>query len=234
MWAILHGKQRTNMGQKILVVAPHPDDETLGCGGTLLKHKKAGDEVHWVIMTDMDAKDGWSQKKMTNRETQIKAVAKAYGFKQVHRLGFAAAHLDEVDFAQVIHKVASVVQKIKPTVVYLPNRLDVHSDHRVTFDAFWAACKTFRVPFVKTIYSYETLSETEFSLAGSKGFEPRVFVDISGFLDHKLKIMREYKEEMMSGNQPRSIEALKALACLRGSRCGAKYAEAFQLWLEIR
>jgi N-acetylglucosamine malate deacetylase 1 len=222
------------MANKVLIVAPHPDDETLGCGGTLLKHKKAGDEVHWVIMTDMDAKDGWSAAKIANRETQIKAVAQAYGFKQVHRLGFAAAHLDAIEFGKVIQTVSALLQKVQPAIVYLPNRLDVHSDHRVTFDAFWGACKTFRAPFVKTIYSYETLSETEFSLAGSKAFEPRVFVDISDFLEQKLKIMKLYKEEIMSGNKPRSLEALKALACLRGSRCGTKYAEAFQLWQEIR
>ena len=222
------------MSDKILIVAPHPDDETLGCGGTLLKHAKRGDDIHWLIMTEMNVEDGWPLEKIENRKKQIDAVADAYGFTSVHFLGFPAARLDEIPFGKVLGAVKKILQEIQPETVYLPNKGDVHSDHSMCFNAFWGAAKTFRAPFVRKIFSYETLSETEFVPPTAAVFQPNVFIDISDFLEKKLKIMEIYKEELMPGNMPRSLNAIRSLACLRGSRCGVVYAEAFHSCLEIR
>jgi LmbE family N-acetylglucosaminyl deacetylase len=221
------------MGDKILVVAPHPDDETLGCGGTLLKHAARGDKLYWMIMTEMDIADGWPPEKIVKRQRQIDAVAVAYGFAGVYRLGFPAARLDAISFGKVFAAVADALRQAQPGTVYLPDSADVHSDHRVCFDALWGAAKTFRSPFVRRILSYETPSETEFASASASVFQPNVFIDMSAFLEKKLEIMKIYDDELMPGNMPRSLDTLRSLASLRGSRCGAAYAEAFHLYQEI-
>ncbi len=221
------------MGNKILVMAPHPDDETLGCGGTLLKHAASGDEIHWLIMTEMKAEDGWAQEKMNSRQDQIDKVAGEYGFAGVHQLNLPAAGLDEQPFARILQEVKGILEKIQPATVYAPNPTDAHSDHLVSFNALWGAAKTFRSPYVRRILSYETLSETEFGRSYEKPFEPNVLIDVSDHFDKKLEIMQIYAEEVMPGHLPRSLETLKALAVVRGSRCNANYAEAFHLWQEI-
>ena len=107
---------------------------------------------------------------------------------------------------------------------------DVHSDHRVAFDAVYSCTKSFRYPYIERIYMMETLSETDFAPSvASKAFVPNVFVDISGFIDKKMEIVSLYGSEMMQDPYPRSLSSIKALARVRGSRCGAMYAEAFML-----
>ena len=113
------------------------------------------------------------------------------------------------------------------------NRSDVHSDHRIAFQAIYSCTKSFRKPFIERILMYETLSETEFVPALSENvFIPNVFVDISNYMDKKLEIMQIYKSEIMEGNLPRSLNAIKMLAAFRGSRIGTDYAEAFMLLFE--
>ena len=112
---------------------------------------------------------------------------------------------------------------------------DVHSDHRVSFSALYSCLKSFRHPFVKQIYSFEALSETEFAVATSdNAFVPNVFVDITPYIDKKLEIMSMYEVELMEEPWPRSLSTIKALARVRGSRAGVMYAEAFQLLYEKR
>lgn len=220
--------------RKVLVVAPHPDDETLGCGGTLLKHRQAGDELHWLLVTGMSLELGYSEQRIAQRELEIEAVARCYGFRETHRLGFPAARLDTVARSDLIEKVAAVFKRVQPELVYVPFRGDVHSDHAAAADAALSCCKWFRHRSIKRVLAYETLSETEFGLhADSQGFQPNVFVDIGAHLEQKLEILRLFENEISEFPFPRSLTAVKALAQYRGATTGCNAAEAFMLLREI-
>lgn len=218
----------------VLVVAPHPDDETLGCGGTLLKHKAAGDTMYWLIVTTPTAALGFTPEKIEKRQKEIAAVAKDYGFSKVFELGFPSAVLDTVAKSDLVQAFSKVCAEAKPEVCYMPNPGDAHSDHAACFDAAMSATKWFRCPSVKKLLVYETLSETHFKpTPGHVGFMPNYYVDISKHLDRKIEIMEQYVGEMAAFPFPRSEEALRALATVRGSEAGAKAAEAFVLLKQI-
>ncbi len=219
---------------KILIIAVHPDDETLGCAGTLLKHKNNGDEIHWLIATDMKESEGFAKDIINMREAEIKKVEQLYNFDSVHKLNSSTMRVDEYSMSDLIGKIAKVIQQVKPNTIYLPFKSDVHSDHRIIFDAAYSCTKSFRYPFIKKIYMLETLSETEFALSTKEdSFVPNVFVDISDFMDKKLEIMRVYGSELGEHPFPRSERNLKALATLRGATAGCEYAESFVLLKEI-
>ncbi|AHF01588.1 GlcNAc-PI de-N-acetylase [Thiomicrospira aerophila AL3] len=223
------------MNQKALVVALHPDDETLGCGGTLLKHKAKGDEIHWMICTEVKEEDGFSFERVQSRNAEIEAVANLYPFDGVHRLGFSTMKVDQYSVSELVNKVSAVINQVQPMVLYLPFKSDVHSDHRVMFEAVYSCTKSFRYPFIKKIYMMETLSETDFALSTKEdSFVPNVFVDITDFFAKKLEIMQVYKSEIGAHPFPRSLRNLEALATLRGATAGCEYAESFMLLKEIQ
>ena len=220
---------------KILIVAVHPDDETLGCGGTLLKHKANGDEIHWVIATDIKESNGFTKESVEKRDDELKEVEKLYDFDSVHRLGLSTMRVDEYSMSELIAKISTVVNEVKPNIIYLPFKGDVHSDHRHIFDAAYSCTKSFRYPFVKKIYMVETLSETEFAPSTKEdSFIPNVFVDVSDFMDKKLEIMNVFKSELGEHPFPRSERNLLALATLRGATAGCEYAESLVLLKEIQ
>lgn len=218
------------MKDKVLVVAPHPDDETLGCGGTLLKHKNCGDKIYWMIITNIQSENGWPEEDVQKRQNEIQNVSEMYGFEKTFKLDFPTTMLDTIPFNDLIAKMSVVIQEVKPSIVYLPNRSDVHTDHKVTFRAAISCCKNFRAPFINKILMYECLSETEFAPAlMERVFVPNVFVDISGTFHQKLEIFKVYSSEVMAPPFPRSIETIISLAKYRGSRIGVESAEAFML-----
>ncbi|MBI2552441.1 PIG-L family deacetylase [Candidatus Uhrbacteria bacterium] len=218
----------------ILVVAPHPDDETLGCGGTLLKHAGHGDQVYWLIMTKMSPVVGYSAEQISIREEEIKKVVEAYHFEKVFPLQYATTMLDTVPRRELMAAVSKVVKEVQPTTIYLPNRSDIHSDHRVTFETVMGAIKTFRAPSVKRVLAYEVLSETEFAPSlPTEAFMPNSFSDISDYLEKKIEIMHLYEGELGTHPFPRSAENIRALATLRGATAGVQYAEAFTVLKEI-
>jgi N-acetylglucosamine malate deacetylase 1 len=218
---------------KILIIAPHPDDETLSSGGTLLKHRSTGDEIHWLIITNISEKDGWGIEKIIERQEEIKKVSKAYGFKSVHKLDFPTMKLDSIPMSTLVERVSNIISKIRPHIIYLNDENDIHTDHQISFKASMSSVKSFRHPYIQRILMYETLSETEFTapLEG-KAFQPNVFVDITNYFEQKCSIMLEYTSEVMEPPFPRSIDVIEALAKYRGSRIGVKYAEAFSLLYE--
>jgi len=218
----------------VLVVAVHPDDETLGCGATLLKHRAQKDKIYWLILTEMRDKDGWDKKKMAARRGEIEKAAKAYEFVQTFQLGFPTTRLDTIPMSELVHAIGEVVKKVQPQVMYLPNRSDIHSDHQIAFQAAVSCTKNFRFPSVKRVLMYETPSETDFAPAlPENAFIPNVFVDVTPYLEKKLKIMSIFASEVMRPPYPRSLKVMKALAQVRGSRIGKEYAESFMLIQEI-
>jgi len=219
---------------KIVVIAPHPDDETLGCGGTLLKHKKQGDQINWIIFTEISEELGLTKKEIKLRAEQIEKIRDFYGFDSVHQLKFPSAQLDVIPMVNMIKALGEIFHKVHPEIIYLPHQEDAHSDHRYVFDAAASCTKWFRYPSIKKILAYETLSETDFRLGDSNGgFQPNLFIDVSEFLDSKIKAMNIYASEIKEFPFPRSEKAIRALASLRGAAAGCESAEAFMVLKEI-
>ena len=219
---------------KVVVIAPHPDDETLGVGGTLLKHKENGDDLFWIVFTRADENLGFSKKWIDDRKRQIEKVAKEYGFKETIELGYITTTLDKIPIGEMIGFFSKHLQRIKPNIVYVNNWSDIHSDHKIVFQVVMSSLKTFRANFVKRILMYETITETDQVPALlQNAFVPNVFVDISKYIDDKLSIMSIYNSEVMEYPLPRSLDSIKALARYRGSQIGVEYAEAFYLLREV-
>ncbi len=213
----------------ILIVAPHPDDETLAAGGTLLRARAEGREIHWLIVTEMRAADGWPEEKIRRREDEIASAAAALGFASVAKLGFPTARLDRTAMGDLVAAMARVVREIGPEVLLLPHRGDAHSDHAAVHDAGTACAKWFRYPSVRWTLAYETLSETDAGLRRDEPFRADLFVDIAAHLERKIEIMSIFGDEILDFPFPRSADAVRALAMTRGAASGSAAAEAFML-----
>ncbi len=215
-----------------IVIAPHPDDEVLGVGGTLLRRKAEGAKVAWVVVTGISVKNGWSEEKVNKRADEIARVAELFDFDQVFTLDFPTTQLDRIPMGDLVAGISDAFKSFQPEEVFVPHPSDVHTDHRVVFDAAAGCTKWFRYPSVKRVLAYETLSETDFGLGTEDGFRPNVFVDIAPFLNDKLRAMDIYASELAPFPFPRSHEAIRALATVRGAASGYHAAEAFQLLRE--
>lgn len=220
--------------KKVIVIAAHPDDEILGCGGTLLKYAAAGYELAWLIATNVSEAEGFSLERVASRQNEIAQVAGMVPFKKVYKLNFPTTKLDVLPSGQLIGEISKCFNDFKPDIVLVLNRSDAHSDHRVLFQATMACTKTFRYPFIKKVMMYECLSETEFGTALPENvFIPNYFVDISSFFERKVEIMKVYHSELGEHPFPRSIKNIEALAISRGATAGVNYAEAFHLLKQI-
>lgn len=217
----------------VLVIAPHPDDETLGCGGTILKHRNAKDNVFWCIATFGNKEMGHDQSHFSNWQSIVNHVKKEFGIHKLFNLGLPTGDLDQVPLRNIIESFYDVIQEVKPEIIYVNFSNDVHSDHKIVFQALTSASKNFHFPFIKKILMYETPSETDYSYE-NKVFSPNYFVDITEHMDKKLEIFSLYKSEIMKDNFPRSTKSIKALAQFRGCRIGVQFAEAFEVVLTIK
>lgn len=210
--------------KKVMVIAVHPDDETLGCGGTILKHLSDGDFVSVVFVTDGNV----LQKRI------IKTVSEAYSLNKTYELGLKEVYLDNEPLVNIIAPLNKVISDFEPEILYIPNRSDVHSDHRAVFNALQACFKSFRSPFIKKILMMEVISETDFSPSLPENiFIPNVFIDISDHYNKKESILNIFKEELLSEYLTRSLSTMKALNRYRGSLINVEYAESFMLIKEI-
>jgi len=218
---------------RVMVIAAHPDDETLGCGGTLLSHLKAGDETHWLIVTRICENLGYSAARVSKRQEEIKRVAAEYRFTTIHELGFYTAMLDTVPIVDLIAKISRVFSEVSPEIVYTVFEGDPHTDHRIVSSAVASSTKWFRIPSIRRILAYETLSETGIvqNFQG-KTFGPTSYYDIGEFLDRKIEIMNIYKSEIGDFPFPRSDKAIRDIAAMRGAQAGFEAAEAFILLRE--
>lgn len=217
---------------KTLVIAPHPDDEVLGVGGTLLRRKAEGAELAWLIVTGISEANGWRKEQVERRGDEIARVTAVFGFDHVFTLDFPTTQLDRIPIGDLVGAISGVFKVFQPDEVFVPHPSDVHTDHRAVFDAAAACTKWFRYPSVKRVLAYETLSETDFGLRTELSFRPNVFVDIAPFLEEKLRAMDIYASEVAAFPFPRSHDALRALAKVHGASSGYHAAEAFQLLRE--
>lgn len=220
---------------RVLAIAPHADDETLGCGATLLRHRSAGDSINWAIVTRAHEPQ-WSAAQLARKETEIESVSAAYGFEKVFRLNFSTIKMDMVPLNELISSLHGVIEEARPDCVYLNHSGDIHSDHQIVFNAVISAIKPFnsRRHRVRRLLSYEVLSSTDAAPPDRATiFIPNVFFDVSAFIDRKLEIMSLYESEAQPCPLPRANESIRALARYRGATIGAEYAEAFMLVREV-
>lgn len=216
---------------KTLIIAPHPDDEILGCGGFLLRRIAEGHEVRLVIVTEMPAGAEWDDDARAGRDIEIRQVSALLGLQDKHvvQLGFPAAALDQIATKSLIERVHGALIDFAPQEVLVPHSGDIHSDHQIIARVATSCTKWFRSPSVTRILAYETLSETGLGYSLRSAFLPTLYVDISPWLEQKLNLLESYSSELGTFPFPRSHEAVEALARFRGSESGFTAAEAFEV-----
>ena len=174
--------------KKIIVISAHPDDEVLGCGGTLIKHRENGDQIDWLITTNISENQGFSKYRVISRQQEINDVAEKLNINKTYKLDYPTMCLSDESLITMIPKVSDIFNESKPEIIYILNRSDAHSDHLITFKAIMACTKSFRYPFVKRVLMYECISETEFGPALPENqFMPNYYVDISPYLKDKIE-----------------------------------------------
>lgn len=219
---------------KVLVVAPHPDDEILGCGGTIKKYINDGAEVNIIIVT-RGAKDMYDAAKVEETRQEARNSHSYLGVKGTYFLEFEAPKLDITPSYLIANEINKYLNELKPDTLFLPHRGDIHKDHGAVFDAALVAARPINNCSVKNIYCYETLSETEWSPPFSSDlFLPTLFIDITETLSNKIEAMRFFKSQLKQFPSTRSVEVIQALAMYRGATVGAFAAESFNVIREIR
>ena len=217
----------------IMVISPHPDDETLGAGGTLLRLKQEGQQIFWLNITNVTQDSPGDTSFYTVRQRQIRQIRQFYQFNGFHDLSLPPCTLSCMDENELIGKIGTYFSAVQPDWVILPDPEDAHSDHKAVYNACMSCTKVFRYPYIKKVTTMEILSESDFSKNGT-AFSPNYFVDISATLDDKLNAMKIYDTELDGVPFPRRLDTLQALATVRGAASGARYAEAFRIikWIE--
>ncbi|MGQ0662592.1 MAG: PIG-L deacetylase family protein [Pseudomonadota bacterium] len=217
----------------ILIVAAHPDDEALGCGGTIARHAAAGERVDILFLADgASARPGAGADEIEARRRAARAAAAALGAQPPEFLDFPDNRLDIVPLLTVVQAVEAVVGRARPAIVYTHHAGDLNIDHRIANQATLTACRPLPGATVRAIYSFEVLSSTEWA-SHLTGFWPTRYVDIGSHLEAKMAALRLYRAEMRPFPHPRSFEAVAALAKLRGTAVGLAAAEAFMTIREI-
>ncbi len=216
----------------ILVIAPHPDDEVLGCGGAIIKHTKNNDNVYLCIMTKGDVKY-YGEQTLQEKRQEVLKVAEFLSVKKVFFCDFIAANLDTYPQNQINQKLREIIQEVKPHTIYLPHEGDLHRDHQLTFQCALVASKPILSPFVKRIISYEALSETEQSSQYTNRFIPNYYINITEELEKKKQALSLYQSELRPYPHPRSPEAVEIKAKARGIEIGVEAAETFMIIKQI-
>lgn len=218
---------------KILVIAPHHDDEVLGVGGTIARYASEGAEVYVVIVTRGYPPD-YTEESCQQDVIEAKAAHQVLGVKESIFLSFPAAKLDTIPHRDVNIQLASLINKIKPDSIFIPFIGDIHLDHQSIFLSSLVAARPNSSHTPRAIYAYETLSETNwYAPHVTPSFVPNIFIDISAYLETKLQAMQMYTSQIKAFPDERSEETLRALATLRGSTVNRFAAEAFYLIREI-
>jgi LmbE family N-acetylglucosaminyl deacetylase len=221
------------MAKNILIIAPHPDDEVLGCGGIINRLSK--DNSVFVLIATRGTSKLYSETGIENVRNQAKAAHIILGVKETLFLDFPAPELDTVPLADISREITKLIQKYQIEVLYLPHRGDIHHDHKIIFNAGIVAARSVGDYTVKEIYCYETLSETEWAAPfADDAFIPTSFINIEDSFEAKKEAMKCYKSQLRDFPNPRSLESIEALAKFRGSTVGFKFAEAFMVIRQIK
>ena len=223
------------MNKNILIVAAHPDDEVLGCGGAILLYKKKGFNIHVAFMTDGENSRQSNQNQVTphdiaNRRESAKKCLKILGVDSYSFNNFPDNEMDSVSILEVTKYVEKLIHEHKPSMIFTHHIGDVNIDHQICHRAVLTASRPQNSCPVKTILSFEIPSSTEWQFVSSnQSFSPNIFLDISEFFEKKIEALKCYSKELRDSPHPRSIEGVSNLAMYRGSTIGVNHAESFLL-----
>lgn len=219
---------------RVLVIAPHPDDEIIGVGGTIVKRANAGDEVYVCIVTK-GMEPLFREEFIEQGRKECREADALLGVKETIFLDFPAVMLETVPRYEFNGKIAEVVQRINPDEVYIPHRGDMQIDHQMVVDAAMVAVRPRGKKYPKRVYAYETLSETGWNIPNTVNeFIPTVYEDITDTFETKLKSMNVFQSQLAPFPATRSIGAIEALAKFRGATVSVEAAEAFSLIREVK
>lgn len=213
---------------RVLVVSPYPDDETLGAGGTIARLN----EVFWLNITTIKDNDNFPKSMIDKREEQLYAITDFYNFSDMYYLDLPTTKLENIDSDKAIDMIGDIIKKIEPEMLILPAYNDAHSDHKRVFDWCFACTKVFPLYSIKQVMTMEIVSETDFGRPENI-FVPNYYVDITSYIENKIQAIEIYDTELGEHPFPRSLDNIRALAVLRGTTAGVKYAEAFRMIKKI-
>ena len=226
-------KQRT-----VLVCAAHPDDEVLGCGGTMARHVDRGDTVHVIFVADgVGSRQGpraERERHFRERREAAQNAARIIGCEAPHYLDYPDQRLDTIPLLDITQSIEALLATIEPDTIYTHHGDDLNADHRLVSEATMTAVRPMPGQAVLAVYGFETLSSTEWAFhSRGNAFRPNRFINIAATLERKLDALRAYKAEMRDFPHARSLETVEALARLRGSTVGLVAAEAFTVLREV-
>lgn len=211
----------------ILVIAAHPDDEAIGCGGTILKHVMSGDVINVIFMTNgVDSRIA-SIEDIQNRQTSLKKTADILGVSSIKQFELNDNKMDSIPLLDIIKLIEKAIDKFRPEVIYTHHIGDLNIDHQITHKAVMTACRPQPGFCVKEIYTFEVLSSTEWQTPSYFPFIPNMFVDIGKQIEVKKVALEFYRDEMRLPPHTRSIQNILRLNAYRGNSMGVDYAEAF-------
>ena len=220
------------MNNNVLIVAAHPDDEVLGCGGTIAKHVEEKYTVTIIFICDGETSRSKKIQNLKARNESAEKVSELLGCQKPIFFNFPDNKLDSIIFLEIVQKLESYIIKIKPNIIYTHHYNDLNIDHQLTCKSLITACRPLPKSFVKSIYLFEIPSSTEWSISNDK-FSPNKFIDITSYKSKKDKALDLYKEEMRDFPHPRSKKAISAIENLRGVISNVEFAEAFQIYRQI-
>jgi N-acetylglucosamine malate deacetylase 1 len=216
----------------VLVIAAHPDDEVLGCGGTIARHVAMGDKVNLLFIADGET--GRIMAAKPNRNIAAFAASKILGAEPPVFLDWRDQTLDTIPLLEITQAVEAEIERVTPTIVYTHHAGDLNKDHRLVHEAVMTALRPLPSCPVKEIYTFEVLSSTEWGVLYPPYFIPNHFVCISAFLKQKLRALECYSSEMREEPHARSMISVERLAGFRGNSVGIMRAEAFMTIRTIR
>lgn len=217
--------------KKILIVAAHPDDEVLGCFGTVAKLIKDGYEAYTLILSEGKTSRGKiSQNELDLLQGEMLNANNLIGIKKVFAANFPDNAFDSVALLEIVKEIEKIKDKIMPEIIFTHHIGDMNIDHQITHKAVLTATRPMKEECVKTIYSMEVPSSTEWnSFSSQMAFVPNVFFEIDDTIDLKVDAMAQYKSELTEYPHPRSLKHLKELAKVNGTKVGLNYSENFML-----
>ncbi len=222
------------MNKNILIIAAHSDDEAIGCGATIARHHAEGDCVHVVYMTDgVSSRTQTKPEQIQTRENASVTAQKILGIQQSYSLGLPDNKMDSLPLLDIVKKLTPIIEAFKPYTIYTHHNGDLNIDHQITQKAVLTACRPQPHSSIKKIYSFEIASSSEWNNPNINPFTPQYYVDISAYLEYKLKALHAYQNEMRDPPHSRSIQHIQLIARHRGHSIGIPAAEAFMILRHI-